>query len=130
MLGSFSPGIRRLRLLPSALGVDVVSAADSSNRKALTGMVGWGLKRNTQRAVTTAAKFQLPYYTLEDGFIRSIGLGVLNTDPFSFIVDCRGIYYDATRPSDLEQLIIECPAPNFKRAEKLIRRIVTEKISK
>jgi capsular polysaccharide export protein len=41
---------------------------------------------------------------LEDGFLRSVGLGADLVKPLSWIVDGAGIYYDATRPSDLELL--------------------------
>src|ERR1022692_4812116 len=39
---------------------------------------------------------------LEDGFLRSVGLGADLIRPLSWVVDGRGIYYDATKPSDLE----------------------------
>ena len=42
---------------------------------------------------------------LEDGFLRSVGLGADLVRPVSWVVDTRGIYYDATRPSDLEHLL-------------------------
>jgi len=42
---------------------------------------------------------------LEDGFLRSIGLGADLIRPVSWVIDTRGIYYDATRPSDLEVLL-------------------------
>lgn len=42
---------------------------------------------------------------LEDGFLRSVGLGTDLTRPLSWVMDARGIYYDSTRPSDLEHLL-------------------------
>lgn len=42
---------------------------------------------------------------VEDGFIRSRGLGADFIPPASVIIDGRGIYYDARRPSDLEALL-------------------------
>ncbi len=42
---------------------------------------------------------------LEDGFLRSVGLGAELATPLSWVVDGRGIYYDARRPSDLETLL-------------------------
>ncbi len=39
---------------------------------------------------------------IEDGFLRSVGLGANLVAPISWVVDRRGIYYDATAPSDLE----------------------------
>lgn len=44
---------------------------------------------------------------LEDGFLRSVGLGSDLIPPRSLVLDQRGIYFDATRPSDLEVLLNE-----------------------
>lgn len=42
---------------------------------------------------------------IEDGFIRSAGLGAALVQPCSIVLDRRGIYYDPDRPSDLEHLL-------------------------
>ena len=42
---------------------------------------------------------------VEDGFLRSRGLGAELVPPVSLVTDMAGIYYDATRPSQLETLI-------------------------
>ena len=42
---------------------------------------------------------------MEDGFLRSVGLGADLVRPLSWVMDRRGIYYDASRPSDLEHLL-------------------------
>jgi capsular polysaccharide export protein len=42
---------------------------------------------------------------LEDGFLRSVGLGADLIAPLSWVVDAQGLYYDATRPSELEDLL-------------------------
>lgn len=42
---------------------------------------------------------------IEDGFLRSVGLGADLVRPLSWVVDGQGIYYDATQPSDLENLL-------------------------
>lgn len=44
---------------------------------------------------------------VEDGFLRSVGLGSDLIPPRSLVFDRRGIYFDATRPSDLEVLLNE-----------------------
>lgn len=44
-------------------------------------------------------------WRIEDGFIRSAGLGAALVQPCSIILDRRGIYYDPDRPSDLEHLL-------------------------
>ena len=42
---------------------------------------------------------------LEDGFIRSVGLGSDLIPPQSLVLDRTGIYFDATGPSDLETIL-------------------------
>lgn len=44
---------------------------------------------------------------VEDGFLRSRGLGANLVPPLSLISDDLGIYYDPTRPSRLEMLIMQ-----------------------
>ena len=66
---------------------------------------GWGRKRSGERAIELAKKHDTSFVLLEDGFIRSIGLGVDGSPSFSIVEDDLGIYYDATRPSRLEGLL-------------------------
>lgn len=47
----------------------------------------------------------LPVLEVEDGFIRSAGLGADCVPPLSIIVDGRGVHFDPTAPSDLEHLL-------------------------
>ena len=42
---------------------------------------------------------------MEDGFIRSVGLGANLEPPSSLVLDSRGVYYDPSRPSDLEHIL-------------------------
>lgn len=42
---------------------------------------------------------------IEDGFLRSRGLGADLVPPLSLVTDRQGIYYDPAHPSDLEDLI-------------------------
>ncbi len=69
---------------------------------------------------------------LEDGFLRSVGLGADLIRPMSWVVDDRGIYYDATRPSDLEHLLSNktFSADSLKRAALLRERLVTQGVTK
>ncbi|SEK51307.1 capsular polysaccharide export protein [Roseovarius nanhaiticus] len=63
---------------------------------------------------------------VEDGFLRSRGLGAELVPPLSLVLDTRGIYYDPTRPSDLEQLIARRTSmrpDQIHRAEALMDRI-------
>lgn len=70
---------------------------------------------------------------VEDGFLRSRGLGAELVPPLSLAADAGGIYYDPTRPSDLEALIAasaRLPAGELTRAEALARRLIADRLSK
>jgi capsular polysaccharide export protein len=69
---------------------------------------------------------------VEDGFIRSIGLGADCVPPLSLVVDRRGIYFDPRRPSDLEHILEhgDFPAELTDRAALLRQRIIAGGISK
>lgn len=70
---------------------------------------------------------------VEDGFLRSKGLGAALVPPLSLVLDDLGIYYDPTRPSRLEQLIAQRAdlRPDQElRAQRLIRRIIKQGLSK
>src|SRR6187402_1007949 len=73
-----------------------------------------------------AAKAGARLVRVEDGFIRSIGLGADLHPPLSIVVDRSGIYYDPTRPSDLETILETADfTPDLTaRAERLIETIV------
>jgi len=101
---------------------------------AIDAVVGWGLKDTSKVGRNRAAAKKLPYLALEDGFLRSIGLGETGAASLSLIVDDIGVYYDATRPSRLEQLIETandwCDAAMRTRAAALIDRVVASGLSK
>lgn len=69
---------------------------------------------------------------IEDGFIRSAGLGARLTLPFSIVVDRTGIYYDPRTTSDLEHLLAndELGPEICARAAKLIEFIGMHGITK
>ena len=66
---------------------------------------GWGRKKSGQKAIVLAKKHHTGFRLLEDGFIRSLDLGIKDSDSFSVIEDDVGIYYDATVPSKLENIL-------------------------
>ena len=66
---------------------------------------GWGHKRTGKFAQWCSQNFNGELTLLEDGFIRSIDLGVNGAPAFSIIEDNIGIYYDATTPSKLENIL-------------------------
>ena len=69
-----------------------------------------------------------PTLRVEDGFLRSRGLGAALTPALSLVTDDLGIYYDPTRPSRLEHLIAE--AQPGDRAKRLGDRLLTLGLTK
>ncbi len=68
---------------------------------------------------------------VEDGFLRSRGLGAALVPPLSLVTDDLGIYYDPTRDSRLERLIAAPPVAGAeRRAEKLLARITAARLTK
>ncbi|WP_121064009.1 capsular polysaccharide biosynthesis protein [Chachezhania antarctica] len=70
---------------------------------------------------------------VEDGFLRSRGLGAELVPPLSLVLDEDGIYYDPTRPSALETWIArraDLTPPQRQRAERLIARLTDLGLSK
>lgn len=78
---------------------------DKKNKKQANAIAGWGLRPTTKKARKYATENKLPFISLEDGFLRSVGLGLEGYSPLSLIADSTGIYYDARFPSELEKLI-------------------------
>ena len=70
---------------------------------------------------------------LEDGFLRSRGLGAALTPPLSLVLDDLGIYYDPTRESRLERLVAAratLRADQTERVRALIETICTQGVTK
>lgn len=69
---------------------------------------------------------------VEDGFLRSVGLGADLIHPASWVIDGSGIYYDATRPSDLESLLQDgdFDATLLARAAVLRQRLAESGLTK
>lgn len=79
-----------------------------------------------------AAAAGVPVWSVEDGFIRSAGLGAALVQPCSLVLDSQGAHYDSTRPSDLEHLLENAAfAPaQLDRAARLIERLCARGITK
>ncbi|WP_298846271.1 capsular polysaccharide biosynthesis protein [uncultured Ruegeria sp.] len=70
---------------------------------------------------------------VEDGFLRSRGLGAALVPPLSLVTDEIGIYYDPTKPSQLENLISQRETLRLDqelRAERLVERLLADGLSK
>jgi capsular polysaccharide export protein len=73
-----------------------------------------------------------PLVRIEDGFIRSSGLGAECRPPASIVLDRTGVHFDPSRPSDLERLLGHTcfDTALIERAERLVRRIVASGVTK
>ncbi|MCD0501730.1 capsular polysaccharide biosynthesis protein [Bordetella petrii] len=69
---------------------------------------------------------------IEDGFIRSVGLGAEFVRPISWVIDSDGIYYDANKPSGLEHILSDAHFTEAlcKRAADLREKLVSLGITK
>ena len=67
-------------------------------------LVVWAAREPGGMAVRAAA-YGVPLWRIEDGFIRSRGLGLHNSPALSLVMDRQGIHYDATGGSELESLL-------------------------
>ncbi|WP_299546760.1 capsular polysaccharide biosynthesis protein [uncultured Tateyamaria sp.] len=70
---------------------------------------------------------------IEDGFLRSRGLGAALIPPLSLVTDDLGIYYDPSRPSRLEHMIRSrrtLRPDQTLRAERLMRTLTEDGLSK
>lgn len=111
--------------LPVLLGEPLVWRPWSAEGQAVA---GWGRKKSFYRAARLAARAGMPTWSLEDGFLRSVGFG--QSEPaLSLVVDDLGIYYDARSPSRLEQLVAEGPTDEV-RARSVIAAWKMARVSK
>lgn len=92
----------------------------------------WGLAKK-QQILAQSEKLPDGIWCMEDGFIRSNGLGASLIEPLSVVIDHTGIYYDATKPSDLETILANQTAltqAQTERVERLFAKLLTQKVSK
>ncbi|WP_367106554.1 capsular polysaccharide biosynthesis protein [uncultured Psychrobacter sp.] len=99
----------------------------------------WGLAKRQQVQKKLSGKLSkqssaIPtIFCMEDGFIRSNGLGATLLAPLSVVIDQQGIYYNATQPSDLETLLYNCKtlsAQQITRVQALQTKLLTQRVSK
>ena len=99
-----------------------------SFKSKMKNIIVWG--KNTQIEKNISKKVDL--ISVEDGFIRSVGLGGDLYPPLSLLFDKKGIHYDASRASDLEDQLQNSDVTynEIMRAKKIVESIVKFKISK
>jgi capsular polysaccharide export protein len=82
-------------------GSDVVFARTARQVPEGAAVALWG--RADPRSLPRGAR----PISLEDGFLRSVGLGAEFTQPLSWVCDDEGLYYDASQPSRLERIFAD-----------------------
>ncbi|MGR3503356.1 capsular polysaccharide biosynthesis protein [Pseudaestuariivita sp.] len=91
-------------------------------------------REDGRRHMTWASKPAAPgSIRVEDGFLRSRGLGAELVPPLSLVADDLGIYYDPSQPSRLEDWIArraKLRPDQDRRSERLRRSIVDGGLSK
>ncbi|OHV79762.1 capsular biosynthesis protein [Ensifer sp. LCM 4579] len=97
----------------------------------IEGVVSWGGRIPAKTAMAIAGARRLPHWHLEDGFLRSVGLGKDGAAPVSIIADDLALPVDGGRASRLELLIAEAAGGGHDAAGKQIReRMVRHRLSK
>lgn len=94
-------------------------------------VVLWGARPSAPQLLTSSGA-EVPVWRMEDGFLRSVGLGSDRAAPGSLVLDRRGLYYDPTDPSDLEELLMSAhfTPDELRQAARLREAIVAHGISK
>lgn len=96
--------------------------------------VTWSFREFADHAETSDPRGanQRAVYRIEDGFLRSTGLGSDFTAPGSLVVDQNGLYFDPASSSDLQGLLngFDCRPKDIQRAARLRQHIVKSGISK
>ncbi|GAB3537763.1 capsular polysaccharide biosynthesis protein [Noviherbaspirillum agri] len=129
MIGVLSRGISRIGGLSELLG-ESWTLLSARSAPACDRVAGWGMRPTSEKARHYAAEHRLPFVMLEDGFLRSIGLGETD-DPLSMVLDDVGIYYDASTASRLESCILSpCDESRRARARELIASWRRARVSK
>lgn len=95
----------------------------------------WGITpsstKRAQRGIATA--LGRPVIFVEDGFIRSVDIGLSGEPGMAVILDDTTAYYDATKVSRLERLLqhgLTLNTQQCERAKRAIEKIVVARVSK
>lgn len=93
----------------------------------------WGQSPTSHRGASIAAKRQSHLVRIEDAFLRSLRPGRSGERPLGLLIDHSGVHFDASRPSDLENLLQAHPLDNsadLARARTAMERMIAARLSK
>lgn len=121
---------RQVRRILSLSGYDVSFGLPARN----SGIVGvWGRTKYANRGIGVAGWRNAGLVTLEDAFLRSVHTGRSGAPPLGIVIDKKGIYFDTSRPSDLEDILNSNAVDDpdlLERASRGIERLGQAQISK
>lgn len=120
--------IRNFLKLPS-VNVSFKTEINAKNIKAKQHIIIWGMK---QPELTSQSLAPTKLWRMEDGFVRSVGLGAKLIAPYSLVLDDQGIYYNSQQPSRLEQILSNLQLDDNQRSRirAVIVALVEQNISK
>jgi capsular polysaccharide export protein len=107
--------------IPEFVSVSAASITFSQRDSNANTKLIWGMKSSDEKT-----------WRIEDGFIRSVGLGADLRRPSSLILDDVGIYYNGKAPSKLENLLNHCSLTEYElqRAKNIRQLLVSSAITK
>lgn len=125
----FLRALLNVRTLASSLG------RDASEMSAVELFFQWGVKNteNKEHQRSLAQLLKKRVMIIEDGFIRSMKIGLSGEPGLSVIIDDTTSYYDATRRSGLERTLQngrELTDAERQRALHAMHQIVDNRVSK
>lgn len=129
-LGAASLVKRRFPMLGKALQAERIVPLELAF-SGLDGVIGWGGRMQARLAHRYARARGLKYWALEDGFLRSVGLGKARSQALSITVDDLGLHHDPRTASRLEQVILGGAAPlDIEYARQIRARLLEERLTK
>lgn len=118
--------IRKAAYLADFTGEHVVRVTDSHDVEPTSRYYVWG----SHALPAGVQPGQVTY--VEDGFMRSCGLGAAFAEPLSWVFDQQGLHHCATKRTDLEAILsyADVGIQDLRRAAALRRRIVDSGLTK
>lgn len=100
--------------------------------KAAGGAVGAWASTLESKTIADCREQSVPLFRMEDGFIRSVGLGAAGFRSLSFVLDDLGIHFDSGSPSRLETILqtAEFNEGIRQRAADLRARLTRDRLTK
>lgn len=93
----------------------------------------WGNSPTAHRGLSVAEKYETPLIRVEDAFLRSLHPGRAGEPPLGLLIDTKGVHFDPSTVSDLEEILTTDPLDNtdlLNRARAAIARISESHLTK